>query len=284
MNGESNNPVVTPWDLLIEEKHYDHSDYPKVTVVIPTLNNASSITLTLDSVLAQDYPDLEIIVIDAGSLDRTIEMVKSYFDPRIRICTVTTYHRYDMLNKGISMSNGQYINFLFPGDYYIDYRTHKIMMALALNNDKPELVYGGSVLRDGVSEVKILYRPMSLSLLKKGLQPTSLQSCWFKADTLRELGKFHTDYHLRGGFDLMCRFALQDELRHFSTPRVLTDYDLRGFTRSMIMTHFWETMRVLNSYFGMATVLNWLWSQKDIGRLLKIWWRNVKSAFSGQKV
>lgn len=144
------------------------------------------------------------------------------------------------------------------------------------------MVYCGSLLRDGKSEVKIMYRELTLQLLRNGQQPTSLQSIWFRADTFREIGKFRTFYELRGGYELLCRFVLNQKLRSVSIQRVLTDYNLRWVTKTMVFRHFVETMRIMLIYFGFADTARWLWKQKDGRRFFRLWYRNVRVAFLGK--
>jgi glycosyltransferase involved in cell wall biosynthesis len=271
------------WANLFErESSYQDYELPKVTIVIPCYNCMQSISTTLESILAQHYPDFEVLVIDGASSDRTLEVIKSFRDHRLKILSVSNFHRYEIMNRGISQASGKYINFLFPGDFYINRNTLRIIMTFALNQEEPHLVYGGTLLRDGRSEVKILYNPLSLTRLKLGHQPTSLQSCWFSIDTFATLGKFDTKYQLRGGFDLLCRFCLHSNMKAVSLYRVLTDYDLRWVTRQAIFTHFKETMQIIYKYFGLLTTSKWLWHQKDTQRLMKSWIKNLRIAFLGK--
>lgn len=264
------------------EKKYNDYEYPRVSVVVPIYNSSEKISLTLESILNQIYPDYEIIIVDAGSTDRSLEVVKNYRDERVHLYSVSGFQRYEMLNKGISQATGEYINCLFPGDFYIHNHSLLHMMEVALDNQKPDLVFCGTLLRDGKRDPKILLRTLSLHLLKQGQQPTSLQSCWFKTDTIRNLGKFNTSYSLRGGYELMCRFCLNPDFRNVFTCRVLTDYDLRLVTRSMVMSHFAETFRTIWKYFGFFAAFRWLFIQKDFFRLLRIWLHTIRVAFLGR--
>jgi glycosyltransferase involved in cell wall biosynthesis len=268
--------------LLQEEVQFKEEEYPKVTVIIPTLNASALITITMENVVNQDYPNLEIILIDSGSIDRTIEIVKSFKDKRIKIYSVSEYSRYEMLNHGISHAEGVYINFLFPGDFFISNQSVRWMMNLALQNNEPHLVYGGSLLNTGKTDVKILYRPLTLDLLKSGKQPTSIQACFFKNEVFKILGKLDSNLSLRGGYDLFCRFMLNGTLSFQSTTRVITDYDIRSVTRNMVVTHFFETMSIINRYFGLWAVFTWLGKQSDVTRYLKLWFRSVRVAFLGK--
>lgn len=267
---------------LAQTKYHDY-EYPKITIVIPTFNCPQNIETTLDSVLNQVYPDFEVIIVDAGSTDQTLEAIKGFRSDKIRIFTVSHYQPYEMFNKGISQATGKYINFLFPGDFYLYSETLKEVMGLAIEHSEPEVVFCGTLLRDGRSEVKILYRHLNLKLLKRGQQPTSLQSIWFRADIFRELGKFNTSYNLRGGYEFLCRFALHKHLGAVSTSRILTDYALRVISREKVVAHFWETLRTIWLFFGLAPTLRWLFFyQTDLKRLVHLWWRSIQVAFTGK--
>ena len=271
------------WESLLEsQKRYNDYEFPGVSVVIPTYNSTEKISQTLESVLNQNYPDFEVVIVDGGSTDRTLEVIKNFRDDRLRLFSVAGYQRYEMLNKGISQAKGEYVNHLFPGDFYIHKEVLYQMLEVALDGDKPDLVYCGTLLRDGKSDPKVLFRPFSLELLKRGQQPTSLQSCWFRRDVLRHLGKFNTQYQMRGGFELLCRFGLATGLKQVAVNRVLTDYDLRLVNRTMVWRHFIETMRIVYSYFGMGAMFKWLLIQKDFSRMIRIWWKSIQAAFIGR--
>ena len=278
-----NTPSPPGWEQLLQsEQKYSDYEYPKITTLLPTYNCAETIAATLDSVLKQNYPDFELIVIDASSTDHTLEIVKGMHSERVRIFSVSEYQRYEMINKGISHASGEYINVLFPGDLYLYRETYKFMMNLALDAEKPHLVYCGTLLRDGKSEVKTLFRPLNLKLLKRGQQPTALQSCWFKKETFEIIGNFDAGYNLRGGFDFLCRYCLHGDLRCVSKNRILTDFDLRWAKRNQIMQHFWESMRIINHHFGPLTAFYWLFWQRDMSRFSKLWVKKIKRAFSGR--
>lgn len=272
------------WDKLLgEEEKLSDELSPKVSIIIPTFNNAQRIGLTIESLLKQRYPDFEILVIDAGSMDRTLEIVKSFHDERISLCSVTGYNRYEMVNKGISLANGLYINILFPGDYYIHVYTLMTMMQLGFKHSFPSLLYCGCLIREARRDVKVLYRPLDIQLLKMGQQPTSLQSFWIKGDLFNELGKFNSHLTLRGGYDLLCRFMLTKNPSFASTSSVLTDYDLRGVTRQMVVRHFLETFSVLKRHFGWWDALRWLYRQNEVSRYCRLLGKSLKVTLFGRE-
>lgn len=271
------------WDKIqFLNRELDPSLCPRITIVIPTCNDARKIGITLENILAQNYPDFEVLVIDAASSDRTIEIVKSFRNEKIRLSSVSSYNRYEMLNKGIFLARGVYINFMFPGDYYLQKETFQIMMQLAHSKDFASLVYCGCLIREGEKEAKFLFRNFNLEQIKRGRQPTSLQSIWFHKQVFQEIGKFDTRYTLRGGFDLMCRFIMDERLTHAGTRRILTDYDLRTLTKEMLISHFKETSKIIKAHFGTFTMLKWLVRERDLKRYLRYVVNSFKKALVGK--
>jgi glycosyltransferase involved in cell wall biosynthesis len=253
-----------------------------VTIIVATHNSASLIGLTLDSLLEQEMATIEILIIDANSKDRTLEMIQQIRDPRIRLFTVSAFNRYEMFNFGINHAHGAYLNFLTPGDIYISPKTTLEMMKLAKDACEPDLLFCGSVLRDGQNDTKILFRPLTLSLLQDGKQPTTLQAIWFKKELFAKFGKFDPSLSLRGGYDLLCRAAIDPAFTFTSVRRVFCDYDLRFVTKSMVIRHFFETAKILYRHFGLWTVIRWIFVQNDIRRFLALWKRSLHISLFGK--
>ena len=91
---------------------------PFFSVVIPTYNRATFIGATLDSVLAQTYPHLEILVVDDGSKDNTAEVVGRYADPRLRYYPKENGERGVARNYGLARAIGTYVLFLDSDDRF----------------------------------------------------------------------------------------------------------------------------------------------------------------------
>ena len=104
---------------------------PKVSVIIPTYNQAKFIDKAIESVLKQSYQDFEIIVINDGSTDNTEEIVKNYSDFRIRyICQANNMGVSEARNTGIKVSRGDYIALLDSDDEFLPERLIKQVQIL----------------------------------------------------------------------------------------------------------------------------------------------------------
>jgi glycosyltransferase involved in cell wall biosynthesis len=90
---------------------------PWITVITPSYNQANTIGLTIESVLGQNYPNLEYMIIDGGSTDGTIEILKHY-DGRFRWISEKDDGQSNAINKGLRISKGDILTFLNSDDIY----------------------------------------------------------------------------------------------------------------------------------------------------------------------
>ncbi|MEO9635815.1 MAG: glycosyltransferase family A protein [Parasphingorhabdus sp.] len=116
---------------------------PSITVVMPVYNVEKYIVAAIDSVLAQTFTDFEIVIIDDGGTDRSIEICESYTDPRIRIISQKNRGLAGARNTGILQSRGEYIAFLDSDDIWEPEKLalHKIHLD---SNPRIGISYSGS--------------------------------------------------------------------------------------------------------------------------------------------
>ena len=98
--------------------------YPLVSVITVCFNAENCIIPTMDSVLAQDYPNLQYILIDGASTDSTLQLIRSkekdFADRNIPLVIVSEPDKgiYDAMNKGLKLAKGKWINFMNAGDNF----------------------------------------------------------------------------------------------------------------------------------------------------------------------
>ena len=105
----------------------------KITIVIATYNAEKTLKQALDSIRYQTYKNVECIVFDGGSTDRTIEIVKEYDDVVTKWISEKDNGIYDAFNKGINLATGDYICFLGSDDCYCDYEVMKSVASYLSN-------------------------------------------------------------------------------------------------------------------------------------------------------
>jgi glycosyltransferase involved in cell wall biosynthesis len=90
---------------------------PKISIITPSYNQVNFIQHTIDSVLGQEYPNLEYIIIDGGSTDGTVEIIKGYLG-RLQWISERDNAQSDAINKGLRISTGEVVAFLNSDDIY----------------------------------------------------------------------------------------------------------------------------------------------------------------------
>lgn len=138
---------------------------PKISVITVCYNAKAMIELTIQSVLAQTYLNIEYIVIDGGSTDGTIDIIKKYKHRIARWISEPDRGIYDAMNKGIAAATGDYVNFMNAGDRFFDRTTIENMLA-NLHDDRPAVVYGNSI--TCFNGYRLLATPKPLKRLWKG--------------------------------------------------------------------------------------------------------------------
>lgn len=93
--------------------------YPKITVVTPTFNQAKYIEQTIKSIIDQNYPNLEYIIIDGGSSDGTVEIIQKYQDKLAYWISEQDNGLYDAINKGFNIATGDILAWLNSDDIYL---------------------------------------------------------------------------------------------------------------------------------------------------------------------
>ena len=227
------------------------SALPLVTIVTPAYNQAEYLAETIDSVLAQDYPNIEYIVIDDGSTDRTREVLHRY-DGRICWESQENMGQAATLNKGWSMGAGQIIGYLSSDDLLI---LDAVSQSVRYLVDHPQatLVYPDFALIDAKGQFMRTVRTPDYSYFDLAVnlvcQPGPGAFFWKKY--FDRIGGWNTQLHQIPDFEYWLRLSRQGEFVRI--PMVLALSRVHEGSQSFKATSLQRSMepvKVVNEYFN----------------------------------
>ena len=195
----------------------------KVSIITVVLNNAEYIEACIQSVINQDYENIEYIVIDGGSTDGTIDVIKKYEDKITVWISEPDDGMYYAINKGIDMSSGDIIGMLHSDDLYID--AHVISNVVRkFGKDNVDSVYADLVYveRNNLRNV-VRYYDSSVFRISKfayGWMPAH-PSCFIRKNVYAKYGLYKTDYIIAADYELLVRFYAKHRVSYSYLPKVI---------------------------------------------------------------
>ncbi len=180
----------------------------KITVITAVYNNKGTILEALDSVHSQTHKKVEHIVIDGGSTDGTVEVVRAYGDKIDIFVSEPDEGIYDALNKGIALATGDIIGFLNSDDVYAHDRVLE-RISKAFRHENVDSVYGdlNYVLRDDITKVIRHWKSHEFSAkkLRRGWMPPH-PTFYVKREVYEQYGGFDTSFKIAADYDSILRF------------------------------------------------------------------------------
>lgn len=172
---------------------------PLISIIIVTFNAGEKICKTFKSIILQEFTDYEIIVIDGGSTDGTVEYLLSFKSKIAYFVTEPDNGIYDAMNKGINMAHGQYCLFLNSGDIFYSENSLLLVGGRLQNNCDAGILACGAVYDyEGIGQQK--FSPQFAQLPYKFCH----QSIFFRTDIIRSYS-YDTHYKFAGDSELLYR-------------------------------------------------------------------------------
>ena len=195
---------------LFDEKIILHKDssWPRISIVTPSYNQAEFLERTILSVLNQNYPNLEYIIIDGGSTDGSVEIIKKYEQFINYWVSEKDKGQSDAINKGFEKSTGEILAWQNSDDVYLDGAFRKVVKVFEKHSDA-DLVFGDIYLIDKMSAIirDIRYVPFSLScLVHEGWNVTN-QAAFWRQKVAKDVGMFDENLQYGMDFDWFVRVA-----------------------------------------------------------------------------
>lgn len=195
----------------------------KISIITVVYNNARHIEHCLNSVISQDYDNLEYVVIDGGSTDGTLGVIEECGEAISNWVSEPDDGIYDAMNKGVSLSSGEVVGFLNSDDFYADSNVLK-EVAEVFSSPAVQCCYGDLdyVGRENVDKIIRRWRPgpFSPELFRTGWHPPH-PTFFARRELYGTSGGFKLDYSVAADYELMLRFLVKEGYKSAYIPKVL---------------------------------------------------------------
>lgn len=236
---------------------------PLVSIITAVLNAEDTIGDTIRSVLAQTYNNIEYIIIDGGSADRTLEIILKYKNKIAKVVREPDKGIYEAFNKGLRLATGDIVGFINADDIYADntvlQKVVDIFMAQDIDSCYGDLVYVDK------SDINRIVRYWSTSnykyeKLKYGWMPPH-PTCFIKREIYEKYGNFRTDFKIAADYELMLRLFGRYRISTYYIPRVIVKMRTGGISnknlRNLLIKSFedyraWKVNRFQGGFFTVA--------------------------------
>jgi len=216
---------------------------------------------TILSVVSQTYHNIEYIIVDGASKDRTLSIVNKYRDKIQAVVSEPDKGLYDAMNKGLKMAKGEYVCFLNAGDtFHEDDTLQLIVHQLNKSNVLPDVIYGETALVDAQRHFVRMRRLQTPDTLNWKSFRQGMLVCHQAFIAKRALAEtYDLNYRFSADFDWCIRVMKKASLLH-NTRLTLIDYLDEGMTTKNRKASLKERFRIMAKHYGyISTVLHHIW-------------------------
>jgi glycosyltransferase involved in cell wall biosynthesis len=203
----------------------------KVSIITITYNSAATVEDTLKSVVNQDYPNIEYLIIDGKSKDSTLQIVDKYKDKITKIVSEKDKGLYDALNKGIGLATGDIVGMLHSDDLYASDHVISDIVKTFENNKEAEGVYADLVFVDR-NDINKITRTWESGDYEEGdflngwMPPHP--TFFVKKECYERYGVFNTTLRLSADYELMLRMIHKNKIKLAYLPKVVVKMRMGG--------------------------------------------------------
>ena len=197
-----------------------------ISIVTPSYHQARYIEETIQSVLSQGYPQIEYIIVDGGSTDGTVNIIKKYEDQLAWWLSEKDRGQTDAINKGFARANGDILGWINSDDTY---EPGAVAAAAKFLQEHPKvgMVYGDCnyINENGRVIGKFHSAQTNYRLLRQGFTHIPQQTMFFRADLWKQVGPLDPSFYFAMDYDLWTRIASRTEINY--VPQTWANFRLQ---------------------------------------------------------
>jgi len=246
----------------MRRKRTGSASLPRISIITPSLNQGHFIAQTIESVLGQNYPHLEYIVIDGGSTDNTLEVLQQY-SSRISWISEADSGQSHAINKGLRMASGEVLAYLNSDDIYHPGTLAAVGEFFASHPEAGWLTgkcriidQYGTEIRRGITLYKNLWLQFNCYQILSVIDYISQPGTFWRKDVIKEIGRFDERLMYAMDYDYSLRVGMKYKL--WVLNKYLASFRIHpsSKSRSSTIAQFEEDLQVAKRYIPSNRLIN----------------------------
>jgi len=254
-----------PWNIETSPDIYSAKiQWPKITIVTPSFNQGIFIEQTIRSVLLQNYPNLEYIIVDGGSSDNTVEIIKKYSKWISYWISEPDKGQSDAINKGLVKSSGILFNWINSDDFLA--KECLFLLGKSYTPDKDVYLMDLSIVNSDDSKIISSYRQK----LAKDISDTIVDfliaqpSSFYRLEIIKKIGGIDNRFHFVMDLFLWVRYLLEHGQRNIVLiPYSGASYREHSNTKTNLLADEFENETLAVFYFVIKLLRNRISIQEE---------------------
>ncbi len=242
--------------------HNNNHIHPRFSIITVTYNAEKALEETIQSIISQTYKDIEYIIVDGGSKDRTLSIIEKYKSHIAKVVSEPDKGLYDAMNKGLKMATGDYVCFLNAGDSLHEDETVTMMVKSIEKNQFPDVIYGETAIVDSKRHFLHMRRLSAPAKLNWKSFKNGMLVCHQAFFAKREIAideLYNLKYRFSADFDWCIRVMKRAKSFHNSEITIV-DYLNEGMTTQNHRASLLERFNIMCKHYGIiSTILQHIW-------------------------
>jgi glycosyltransferase involved in cell wall biosynthesis len=221
----------------------------KISLITVSFNSAHTLKDAIESVLSQQYEDIEYIIVDGKSTDSTVSIIESYSSRISKWISEPDKGIYDAMNKAIQMATGDVVGILNSDDFYFDSTVIPTVMEV-FRTQPVDAVFGDLIFVDANNLSRVVRKYSSKGWTPKkfayGFMPAH-PTFFVKRTFYKEIGFFKTNYPIGSDYELLIRFLYTHKIKYQYINKVMVTMRTGGASTKGLKSNFILNRDILNA-------------------------------------
>jgi glycosyltransferase involved in cell wall biosynthesis len=202
----------------------------RISLITVSFNAESTIERCINAVINQEFKNVEYIIVDGGSTDKTVEIIKRYYDYINIFVSEPDKGIYDAMNKGIKLAGGDIIGMLNADDFFTDDSVLSVINETFKQNDA-QIIYGDLDYINHREEIVRKWRSGAYKpgIFNRGWMPPH-PTFYCKRELFQQFGYYSLEYGTAADYELMLRYMHFFNVRAFYIKKVIIHMKIGGIS------------------------------------------------------